>query len=155
MTGRAYLAQAFWLDQRINSKIAQVASLRDLASKVTSTVTDMPRSATPSTHRMEDIIIKIFALEEEINADIDALVDLKREMVRLVKAVDNVECQILLEQRYLCFKTWEQIAVAMVYSIQHTYRMHDQALRAVVVPQHERKCDCMRVAKVLSYRVED
>ena len=135
MTGRAYLAQAFWLDQRINSKIGQVASLRDLASKVTSTVTDMPRSATPNTHRMEDIIIKIFALEEEINADIDALVDLKREMVRLIKAVDNVECQILLEQRYLCFKTWEQIAVDMGYNVRHVYRLHDEAVEKISVPQ--------------------
>jgi len=135
MTERAYLAQAFWLDQRINSKIAQVASLRDLASKVTSTVTDMPRSATPNTHRMEDIIIKIFALEEEINADIDALVDLKREMVRLIKAVDNVECQILLEQRYLCFKTWEQIAVDMGYNVRHVYRLHDEAVEKISVSQ--------------------
>ena len=38
------------------------------------------------------------------------------------------EYQIILEQRYLCFKSWEQIAVDMGYSIQHTFRLHDAAL---------------------------
>ena len=58
MTAKTYLSQAFRLDQRINSKIEQVASLRELASKVTSTVSDMPGSSTPNTHRIEDIIVK-------------------------------------------------------------------------------------------------
>ena len=48
-----------------------------------------------------------------------------------VKAVEDVELQALLEKRYLCFLSWEKIAVDMHYSIQHIYRMHDTALAAV------------------------
>jgi len=136
MTAKTYLSQAFRLDQRINSKIEQVASLRELASKVTSTVSDMPGSATPNTHRIEDIIVKIFALEEEINADIDALIDLKRDMVRLIKGVDNTEYQTLLELRYLCYKTWEQIAVDMGYRVRNVHVLHNEALKKVVVPKN-------------------
>ena len=62
------------------------------------------------------------------NRDIDRLVDLKREMVRLIKAVDYTEYQTLLELRYLCFKTWEQIAVDLNYSIHHLYKLHNAAL---------------------------
>jgi len=36
-----------------------------------------------------------------------------------------------LEKRYLCFLSWEKIAVEMHYSIQHVYRMHDDALKVV------------------------
>ena len=36
-----------------------------------------------------------------------------------------------MEKRYLCFLSWEKIAVDMHYSIQHIYRMHDTALAAV------------------------
>lgn len=43
MTAKEYLSQAYRLDQRINSKIEQVASLNDLATKCTSTLTGMPR----------------------------------------------------------------------------------------------------------------
>jgi DNA-directed RNA polymerase specialized sigma subunit len=84
---------------------------------------------------MADAIAKIIDLQAEINRDIDRLVDLKREMVRLIKAVDNTEYQTLLELRYLCFKTWEQIAVDMGYNVRHVYRLHGEAVESIVVPQ--------------------
>ncbi len=56
------------------------------------------------------------------------------EMVRLIKAVDNTEYQTLLELRYLCFKTWEQISVDMGYSIQHIYRLREKAYDEIRVP---------------------
>ncbi len=47
--------------------------------------------------------------------------------------LDSHEYQILLEQRYLCFKSWEQISVDLGYSIQHTFRLHDAALEELAV----------------------
>lgn len=70
-------------------------------------------------------------MEEEVNKDIDTLVDLKMDITHLIKLVDNHEYQIILEQRYLCFETWEQISVDMGYSIQHTFRLHDKTLKEV------------------------
>lgn len=134
MTVKEYLGQAYRLDQRINSKIEQVASLNELATKCTSTLTGMPRNPSPSVSPMGDAICKIIDLEAEINRDIVRLVDLKRDMVRIIKAVDNTECQTLLELRYLCFKTWEQIAVDMGYNVRHVYRLHDEAVEKVVIP---------------------
>jgi hypothetical protein len=89
----------------------------------------MPGSATRNIHRMEDVIVKIMSLEEEVNQDIDMLVDIKTEITHLIKQVDNHEYQIILEERYLCFKKFEQISVDMGYSIQHTFRLHDKALK--------------------------
>ncbi len=77
---------------------------------------------------MEGVIVKIIDLEHEIDEEIDRLVDLKQEIVSLIKKVKNPEYQTLLELRYLNFKTWEQIATEMHYSIQHTFRIHDKAL---------------------------
>ena len=131
MTAKEYLNQAYRLDQRINSKLEQVMSLRELTTKATATMSDMPSGGSRNVYRMQDIIAKIVDLENDINHDIDELVDLKREMVATIKAVSDPECQTLLELRFLCFKTWEQIAVEMDYSIQHIYRMHDTALSCV------------------------
>lgn len=44
MTAKEYLNQAHRLDQRINSKLEQIASLHDLATKATVTYSDMPRN---------------------------------------------------------------------------------------------------------------
>lgn len=133
MTAKEYLNQAYRLDQRINSKLEQVMSLRDLTTKATATMSDMP-GGSRNVYKMQDIIGKIIDLENEINADIDQLVDLKREMVSAIKAVEDPEYQTLLELRYLCFKTWEQIAIEMDYSIQHIYRLRDKALTQIVPP---------------------
>ena len=135
MTAKEYLAQAYRLDQRINSKLEQVASLNELATKCTSTLTGMPHNPNRGTSTMADAIAKIVDLQAEINRDIDRLVDLKRDMVRAIKAVDNTEYQTLLEKRYLCFMSWEQIAVDMNYSLQHTFRLHDNALKKITVSE--------------------
>ena len=128
MNAKEYLSQAYRLDQRINSKLDQVSSLNDLATKATSTLTGMPRNPNRATSTMADAVAKIVDLQMEINRDIDRLVDLKRDIVMLVKAVGNTECQTLLEKRYLCYMSWEQIAVDMNYSIHHLYKIHTLAL---------------------------
>ena len=133
MTAKEYLSQAHRIDQRINSKLEQVKSLRALAEKATSTLKDTKVSGANNVTRMQDIITKMVDLEAEINADIDTLVDLKREISTTIKQVDNLEHQTLLELRYLCFMRWEDIAVQMAYSAQHMFRHHNDALKAVGV----------------------
>lgn len=134
MTAKEYLGQAFRIDQRINSKMEQVTSLNALATKATSTLSDIPGNATRNVHRMEDVIIKIIDMQNEINQDIDKLIDLKKEIAQVIHKVENLEYQTLLELRYMCFKTWEQIAVEMRYGIDNIYRMHKKALEVTSVP---------------------
>lgn len=134
MTAKEYLSQAYRLDQRINSKIEQVASLNDLATKCTSSLTGMPRNPNRATSTMADAVAKIIDLQAEINRDIDRLVDLKREIVMVIKAIANLEYQTLLEKRYLCFFTWEQIAVDMGYDLRYLHKLHNRALSECKIP---------------------
>lgn len=131
MTAKEYLGQARFLDMRINFKIQQVASLNELATRCTSTLSDMPKNPNRGDSRMADSVIKIIDLQDEINSDINKLVELKREIMGVIKAVPNMEYQTLLEKRYLCFITWEQIAVDMNYSMQYTFRIHERALKEI------------------------
>lgn len=128
MTAKEYLGQAYRIDQRINSKLEQVGSLRALATKATSTVSDTPPGGSRNVHSMEDIIVKIIDLENEINDEIDALVDLKREIMGVIRAIENLEYQTLLELRYLCFYSWEKIAVEMDYDLRYMHKLHRKAL---------------------------
>lgn len=131
MNAKEYLGQAFYLDKRINSKLEQVESLNTLATKATATLSDMPRSPNRGTSRLEDTIVKIIDLQEEINRDIDRLIDLKADIVSIIKKVDDKELQTILEKRYLCFLSWERIAVDMHYNIRTIYRLHNKGLEKV------------------------
>ena len=140
MNAKEYLKQAFYLDKRINSKLEQVESLNALATKATSTLSDMPKSPNRGTSKLEDTIVKIVDLQEEINRDIDKLVDLKAEMVGTIKQIQNKELQVILEKRYLCYETWEKIAVDMNYDIRHIHRLHNLGLKEtsnLIKPCHE------------------
>ncbi len=137
MNAKDYLLQARYLDERITSKTQQISSLNDLATRCTSTFSDMPRNPNHGGSKIENCVLKIIELEESIKKDIEKLVDLKSEIMSVIKAVPNVEYQTLLEKRYLCFITWEQIAVDMNYSMQHIHRMHSSALKEIVVPHKD------------------
>ena len=131
LSAKEFLKQARHIDQRINSKLEQVQSLRELATKATATLSDMPRSATPNIHRMEDVICKMMELESEINADIDELIDTKHEVMAVIKMVERPEYQSLLELKYLCMKTWEEVAAELGYVYRQITRMHGYALEQV------------------------
>ena len=134
MNAKEYLSQAMHIDQRINSKLEQVASLRALATQATSTLSDTPPSGSRNVQSMENVIVKIIDLENEINEDIDTLVDLKREIVGVIKRIDNPEYQTLLELRYLCYKPWNEIMTELGYSEPTIYRLHGEALKKILVP---------------------
>ena len=135
MTAKEYLSQAFWLDRRIDSRLEQLASLKNIAERTTSAMSDVVVSRTRNTHGMEDVIAKIIDMQEEINRDIDRLVDLKREIMQVVHAVEDPELQMLLDLRYLSFKSWQEVAAKMGYNIRHIYRLHDLATEQITVPE--------------------
>ena len=128
MTAKAYLSQAMHIDQRINSKLAQLSSLRETAFKATATVSDMPRAESSGKQRLEATICRIVDLENEINEDIDRLVDLKADLYHRIGRVQNKEYQLVLELRYLCFKSWREIAEALGKEERYTLKLHGRAL---------------------------
>lgn len=131
MIVKEYLEQVRYLDQRIDSKVEQLTSLKHLATKCTSILTGMPRSGGSGKSSMENVLVKIVDLQEEINRDIDQLIDLKREVGRLIAGVDDLEYRVILEKRYLCYETWEQIALELGYSDKWVRQLHRRALDAI------------------------
>jgi hypothetical protein len=72
---------------------------------------------------------KILSLQSNINRDIDSLVNLKDEITRRIGQLSKPEYQTVLELRYLCFWSWEKIAVNMHYHQLYIYELHRAALK--------------------------
>ena len=131
MAAKEYLSQAYRLDKRIDSKLEQLSDLRDMTTKATAVMNDTPVSHTRNVHSLQDIICKIIDMEHELDRDIDALVDLKRDMTRLIKAVQNPQYQLILEMRYLTYKSWREIAETLELDDRYVYKLHGLALREI------------------------
>jgi DNA-directed RNA polymerase specialized sigma subunit len=133
MNAKEYLSQAFWLDQRINSKLEQLESLRNLSMKVTTSYEQERVNKTKEKSPMENAIIKLLDLEREIDENIDELVDLKRKIMEIINSIESDEYRLVLEMRYLNFKTWEDISESLNYSYRQVHRIHGEALKMVKV----------------------
>jgi DNA-directed RNA polymerase specialized sigma subunit len=135
MTPKEFLQQIRSADRLIDSKLKQLECLRDETTRTSSMISDMPRSDSPNLQRMESTIVKLLDLEAEINADIDQLVDMKRVARDAINALSNADQRLVLELRYLCYKTWPWIADELGYSISNVYRLHDNALKNIRLPE--------------------
>ena len=133
MTSKEYLSQAFIVDVDINTKLDQLDRLNALATKATTTFSEVPFTGTPDPHRREDIIVKIIDLEDRIKEEMRRLVDLKSDIMTAIAKIEEPEQRIVLEKRYLEFKKWEDIAVEMNRSLRSIYRLHGEALKNVHV----------------------
>jgi len=135
MTTKTYLSQARYLDMRIKSKLQQIDDLNALATSCTAVMSGMPHNPSPSTSRMADAIAKIVDLEDEIRCDMTELIDLKKTITGVIKAVANPELQTILEKRYLCYLSWEKIAVDMGYELRYVHKLHNRALEECEIPE--------------------
>ena len=132
MNAKEYLSQALWLDQRINSKLEHLETLRTLALRVSANLSEEKVSGGNNTRsHMENIVVKIVDLEREINEDIDKLVSLKAEIMEIIDQVDDPVSQMILEMRYINGKTWDEIAADIKFDIRTAFRVHGKALKKV------------------------
>ena len=131
LKAKEYLNQARYLEQRIESNIEQWEQMNALATKVTTVISDMPKSPGGSTSRLEDTIVKILEFEEEIRTRVDTLVSLKSQIASTIEAVPQEQCRLILTKRYLSHKTWEDIAHDLDYDLRWVHRLHKRALQEV------------------------
>lgn len=117
------------IDKQIDVKCEQLEQLKALATKVTATMSDISAKPSGVSRSMENSVDKIIMLQNEINADIDRLVDLKREANGVIRQIPNEKYRRVLESRYLLGKTWESIAVGMGITYQGVCKLHGKALQ--------------------------
>ena len=77
------------------------------------------------------MISKIVDLETEINTEIDKLVEKRKEIESVIRAVEDSTLRTLLEYRYINGKKWEEIALMMGYDYRWVLRLHGRALELV------------------------
>lgn len=141
MTAKEYMGRAYRLDQRINSKYEQLMQLKALAEKTTVAYGNESVSHSRNVSSMEDIVIRIIEAEHELNAEIDRLITMKKEIQLTIDLVADGDCRLLLELRYLNMKSWRDICVAFELSKPHMFRMHNKALAMIETVLRTRNAD--------------
>lgn len=104
---KQYLNRAKRATEHINAKLDQSERLELYIKHINST--DSRGNFSPTKD-------KITKLKNEINNKIDYYIDVTNEIYNLIGIMEDDDCKLLLELKYLNFKTWEEIAEIMGYS---------------------------------------
>ncbi len=131
MNAKEYLSQAWSIDKQVQSKLEQIEALKSLACRVTAGMHGEPVSHTRNMTGMQDTIVKILEAEEELNRRIDLLVEKKMEISKTIDCVEDGELRLILEMRYLLFRSWGQVADEMGYTERWAWARHADALQEV------------------------
>ena len=126
---KEFFQQIRHIDGQISVKIEQLDRMKALATKVTTEMSEAGTRTSGPSRGMENTIDKIIALQEELNADIDRYVDLKRAANGIIGRIENEKYRRVLESRYLLGKTWETIAAEMGMTCQGVLKLHGRALQ--------------------------
>ena len=130
------------LDMEIDTLIEESQSIRDMATRVTSTINDMPGAPLKNNDRFQDTMVSLIDYERKINSRIDELVNLKQEINDIINKLPRLEHRIVLTKRYLQRKRWEQIAVEMEYEERQVRRFKTEALNLAdqILSENVREC---------------
>ena len=123
-----YLKRFLTLDREIDRKLKEVEHWRARLGRVTAIYSFEPKGGGSIQGKTENAIVKIVDLENEINADIDRLIEIRGDIKAVIEAVEDDRELILLQYRYIDGKTFEWIAEQMNYSSRQAHRLHSQSL---------------------------
>lgn len=122
------------INRQVKSKLDEIERLRSLETKITPTLSDMPKGNS-SSNKIELMTERIDEIEQQMSDELKNLVDTRTEIEAAIQRVEPESYREVLERRYICGEHWEQIAVNMNYDYRWILRLHGKALAEINTPQ--------------------
>lgn len=123
-----------WIS-RIHAVDKEIETLRriqreawDKATNTTPLYGQRQVSATPDAHLKFD---RLAELEDEIDRKLAELMQTKTEIVDAINKIPDGKQRIILERRYVCLDSYDDIADFIHYDVRQVYRIHRMALMSL------------------------
>lgn len=123
-------------DRAIQNAIERVDNWYDAATRGTGSMEAERVSGTGERSRVETAVCRMvdFEREQHLTARIDALVDMRLSVERIIKRIDSPRFRQVLTLRYLQTESWtwgwRRIASVMGLPLTTVYELHGWALQA-------------------------
>ena len=138
MRAKDYLRQINHIDKMIENKLREVERWKAIATG-TSTFNEGERvQSSGNKQRMEEAVCRYIQMEEEVNADIDRLVDIKQEVISTIEQLNTDEYDVL-HKIYIQGMTFKEVAAVKDKSYSAITTIHGRALADLQKLLNERK----------------
>lgn len=149
MNAKEFLRQAYRLDQKVKSSLAELEYLRKTASGIRSPGFEENHNPNRPTEAPFVISLeKIWAMEERLNTEIDRLVELKQQIRDVIDGVENTDEMMVLRYRYILYYSWEDIAAEMNFGLRWVHVIHGRALASADAVMKKRGSECKQDTKM-------
>jgi hypothetical protein len=128
MTGREHLEKVNELGARLNSKLKDLQTFRELITNPCGKLSSMPRSPSPNKQLLESLMAKIVDLEKEVNEAVDEYIDYKQEVSDSLRRIGDPYGKVL-ELRYLRRMKWSDVSAELGYERRYLCRLQVEGLR--------------------------
>lgn len=129
MTQKEFLQQAFVAHKEIEVRLEQISALQALATQTTTIIRHAPGGSNIFKSRVETAVIQIQEHMTHLADEVARLIEVTKQISSAIALVPNANERAILEYRYLCFFSWQQISALMKTSARQIFRFHRSALK--------------------------
>lgn len=124
MTAKEWLRPLPHLNSAIDAKLESYEILFTRCTKVNKQLQEIRVQTSRDLSRQEEDMARM----AQISAEIDEMRSLQEEAREIINSLGDSLFIALLTHRYINGRSWNYVAEAIGYSLQHTFRIHGRAL---------------------------
>lgn len=128
LNAKRYLNRIKSIDKKVKNKKLEIQSLYDVLEQCTTHLKEVDIQTSLNTDKNAELIAQVIDLKNELVDDINELLKVKIQAIKMINALDNNEHVEILMRRYIMFQEWHEIASAMNYTRQTIDNKHGNAL---------------------------
>ena len=107
---------------------ARAEKYREMAMQATGRTDAIRVSGTGERSKVEKYILELWDVHNELQQEIARLMKKSREAEMLIQTLADDRHRAVLELRYLCAMTWEEIAQKTHFTVRWAHKLHKEAL---------------------------
>ena len=124
-----YLNRAYWLTQTRDKLEREYEKKQKEVGNISVSNSEIKSNKIIS--NVENKAIELISLKNNIDLHNIKIEELKKEISCVISRVEDENLRDLLRLRYLEFRKWEDIAYILKYTVRHTHRKHNRALKEI------------------------
>lgn len=129
MTQKEFLQQAFVAHKEIEVRLEQITTLQALATQTTTVIKTAPGGSNLFRSRVENAVILIQEHTAHLAEEVTRLIEVTKKISSAIALIPNANERAILEYRYLCFFSWQQIAAVMKTGVSNVWKIHRRAVK--------------------------
>lgn len=130
MKAKEYLQQVEKLNRMIDNKLIELEQWKAMAVGITSHSEGERVQGSGDQQKMADAVCRYVDIQSEVNAQIDKMVELKKEVISTIEQLPTVEYD-LLHKVYIQFMSFDDVAATYNKHPKWATRLHGSALQKV------------------------